>query len=76
MKALAIALLLLTAAPALASNTTPAERRAAVERQDNDDGDWGWLGLLGFAGLAGLLRKDKRVEPTVTTYTDSNAKKF
>jgi hypothetical protein len=66
MKALAIALLLLSTAPVLANtNTTPAERRAAVERQDNDDSSWGLLGLVGLCGLAGLLRN-----------SDGSSKKF
>jgi len=67
MKALAIAVLLATTAPALATNATVERKQTTTVERDNDDhGDWGLLGLLGLAGLAGLLRRDKRPLPTAS----------
>jgi MYXO-CTERM domain-containing protein len=66
MKALAVVLTLLTAAPALATNSTVERKQTTtVERDDGDFGDWGLLGLLGLAGLAGLMRRK-------TGYTDAD----
>lgn len=57
-KALAVVLLLLSAAPTLATNTAPERRSVQVPVEDEDFDEWGLLGLLGLAGLLGLRRRE------------------
>ncbi len=63
--ALAIALGLLTAGPAIAQEATAQAAQAAqTTQEEEDDGgfdDWGLLGLLGLGGLAGLRRREPEV---------------
>jgi MYXO-CTERM domain-containing protein len=78
MKAIVLAAMLLSAAPALA-NTTPAQRgepnttaaqRAQAAQEADDADNWGWLGLLGLAGLAGLMRRKDEHYTTVKNTRD------
>jgi MYXO-CTERM domain-containing protein len=72
MKAIAPAIVLLTAlgAPTLAQAQADTSPTAASMQRDDDKGEWGWLGLLGLVGLLGLRRRDDsdvRVPRTRTT---------
>ena len=62
-RAMALALLIGTlapAAPAIAQTGTDTAGTTAQAGDDrgDDDQDWGWIGLLGLLGLAGLMKKD------------------
>ena len=63
-RAIALGLLLATAALPAAAQQTGEDNGVATEtqerRSEGQDGfDWNWLGLLGLAGLLGLRRAGK-----------------
>ena len=61
-KALAAALAVTIATPAIAQTADPATDPAMTNPapvENDDDFPWGLLGLLGLAGLLGMKRRDR-----------------
>ena len=69
----AFAALAVTAAPAVAQNTSDpaATTTYPVQQEEDDDFPWGLLGLLGLAGLMGLKRRDDDHRRTSGTGTNN-----